>query len=451
MTVGFSPPETARLRERLSGRLALPGEQAYDAARRVWNATHDYRPALVVQPRTTADVQAAVGFARDRELPVCVRGGGHDHAGYAVAHGALMLDLSAMATARVDPARRVAIVGGGATWGTVDEATQAAGLAVTGADVSAVGVGGATLGGGLGWLDRVLGLSCDNLLAAEIVTADAEVRWASADSHPELFWALRGGNFGAVTAFTFAVHPVGPVQLGTAICPIDRAADALGLYQQLCESGGDELFVRARLITAPPAPFVPERLRGRPVAVLSAACFGPPARAGSALAELRRFAPAGADLVRPVPYVELQRMADAMVPRRVRSVQLGGFTGPLGTGVIEALATAAAEPPPMSAVMLQPLGGAVARVPAEATGAEQAAWAERVAGSLPTGTILRPGLPALGRDEPEQRVRAVYGDATYARLAAVKQAYDPGNTFRFNQNIRSSGTDQGTATDQAWR
>jgi FAD/FMN-containing dehydrogenase len=221
MTVGFSPPETARLRERLSGRLALPGEQAYDAARRVWNATHDHRPALVVQPRTTADVQAAVGFARDRELPVCVRGGGHDHAGYAVAHGALMLDLSAMATARVDPVRRMAIVGGGATWGTVDEATQAAGLAVTGADVSAVGVGGATLGGGLGWLDRVLGLSCDNLLAAEIVTADAEVRWASADSHPELFWALRGGggNFGAVTAFTFAVHPVGPVQLGTAICP----------------------------------------------------------------------------------------------------------------------------------------------------------------------------------------------------------------------------------------
>ena len=209
------------------------------------------------------------------------------------------------------------------------------------------------------------------------------------------------------------------------------------------------------------------------MAVLSAAWFGPPARAGSALAELRRFAPAGADLVRPVPYVELQRMADAMVPRRVRSVQLGGFTGPLGTGVIEALATAAAEPPPMSAVMLQPLGGAVARVPAEATafrhrdaahylgvntiappedsGAEQAAWAERVAGSLPTGTILRPGLPALGRDEPEQRVRAVYGDATYARLAAVKQAYDPGNTFRFNQNIRPSGTDQGTGRGQAWR
>jgi len=269
MTVGFSPPETARLRERLSGRLALPGEQAYDAARRVWNATHDYRPALVVQPRTTADVQAAVGFARDRELPVCVRGGGHDHAGYAVAHGALMLDLSAMATARVDPARRVAIVGGGATWGTVDEATQAAGLAVTGADVSAVGVGGATLGGGPGRLDRVLGLSCDNLLAAEIVTADAEVRWASADSHPELFWALRGGNFGAVTAFTFAVHPVGPVQLGTAICPIDRAADALGLYQQLCESGGDELFVRAGLITAPPARSspsgcAPARWRSRP-------------------------------------------------------------------------------------------------------------------------------------------------------------------------------------------
>jgi FAD/FMN-containing dehydrogenase len=226
-------------------------------------------------------------------------------------------------------------------------------------------------------------------------------------------------------------------------------------------------------MTAPPVPFVPEPLRGRPVAVLSAAWLGPPDRAGSALGELRRFAPPGAELVRPITYVELQRMADAMVPRRVRAVQLGGFTGRLGAGVIEALAAAVAEPPPLGAVMLQPLGGAVARVPAEATafrhrdaahylavntiappedsGAEQAAWAETVAGSLPTGTILRPGLPALGRDEPEQRVRAVYGDATYARLAAVKQAYDPGNTFRFNQNIRPSGNDQGTATDQTWR
>jgi len=231
MTATLPTRVTAGLRGRMSGRLALPGEAEYEAARQVWNASHDYRPALVVQPRSADDVRAAVRFAGDHGLPVCVRGGGHNHAGYAVAGGALMLDLSAMASVRVDPARRVAVVGGGATWGVVDQATQAAGLAVTGVDVPAVGVGGATLGGGSGWLHRKLRLSCDNLLAAEIVTADARVLRVSAEEHPELWW----------------------------------------------------------------------------------------------------------------------------------------FTGPLTAGVIDAIAAAAAGPPPMCAVMLQPLGGAVARVPADAT------------------------------------------------------------------------------------
>jgi hypothetical protein len=338
-------------------------------ARQVWNASHDHRPVLITQPVSVADVQAAIRFAADRGLPVSVRGGGHNHAGYAVADGALMLDLFAMTSVRVDPVLRVATVGGGTTWGVVDQATQAAGLAVTGADVSPVGVGGVTLGGGAGWLHRMFGLSGDNLLAAEIVTADAEVLRVSAREHPELFWALRGGggNFGAVTSFTFALHPVGPVHAGTVVCRMDQAAEALALYQHLCESGGDELFVRAMLVTAPPAPFIPEQLRGRPAVILSAAWFGPSARAESALRELRRFTPPGADLVRPVPYVELQRMSDAMVPRRVRAVARGGLTGPLRDRVSDALASAAAQPPPMSMVELQPLGGAVARIPAGAT------------------------------------------------------------------------------------
>ena len=194
---------------------------------------------------------------------------------------------------RVDPARRVATVSGGATWGVVDQATQAMGLAVTGADVSPVGVGGATLGGGVGWLHRMHGLSGDNLLAAEIVTADADVLRVSAHEHPELFWALRGGggNFGAVTAFTFALHPVGPVHAGAVICPMERAANALALYQQLCDTGGDELFLRAMLVTAPPAPHVPEQLRGRPAVILSAAWFGPADQGESALRALREFGP----------------------------------------------------------------------------------------------------------------------------------------------------------------
>jgi FAD/FMN-containing dehydrogenase len=473
MTAHLAPQRATELGERFGGRVMLPGQDGYDAARQVWNVIHSHRPALIAQPETAADVAAAVGFAAEHGLGVCVRGGGYNHAGYAVADGALMLDLSQMRAVRVDPARGVATVGGGATWGTVDTAAGQAGLAVTGSDISHVGVGGSTLGGGLGWLHRKLGLSCDNLRAAKVVTAGGRVLSVSVREHPELFWALRGGggNFGVVTSFTFDLHPVGPVFVGTVIHPMDRVGQALALYQQLCNTGGDRLLTRATLAAAPPLPFIPERLHGKPVVVLSAAWFGPDSQAGSALRELRGFGPPAADLLRPMSYPELQRMQDTAVPRRVKATILGGFTGPLGTGVVEALAEAAAEPPPMAAVMLQPLGGAVARIPADATafsyrhaahylaittmaspaddGAEQAAWGANVQASLPAGTVFGPNVHALGRDEPEQRIHAAYGEKAYARLAAIKAAYDPGNVFRFNKNIRPlpAGPGQESSSD----
>jgi len=248
------------------------------------------------------------------------------------------------------------------------------------------------------------------------------------------------------------------VHAGTVICPVERAAGALALYQHLCDTGGDELFLRAMLVTAPPTPFIPEELRGRPAVILSVAWFGPADQAESTLRELRAFGPPTTDLLRPLSYVQLQGMHDAAVPRRVRAASHGGFTGPLTAGLIEALTSVAAQPPPMSMIELQPLGGAVARVSPDATafgyrraahllavlaaappedpGVEMSAWAEKVNGSLPAGTILGPSVHAMGRDEPEDRVRAAYGEAAYGRLAAAKHAYDPGNLFRFNQNIR---------------
>ena len=475
MTSDISSRASADLRERFGGQITLPGDDGYAAACRVWNAVHEHHPALIARPESAHDVQAAIEVARLRELPVCVRGGGHNHAGYAVADGALMLDLSALQAVEVDPLQEIATVGGGATWNIVDQSTQAAGLAVTGADVSGVGVGGCTLGGGAGWLHRKLGLTCDNLIAAEVVTADASVLVASGAEHPDLFWALRGGggNFGVVTAFTFRLHQVGPVYGGMVIHAMDRAREALELYQHLCESGGDELFVRAMLVTAPPLPFIPEQLRGRPAVILAAAWFGAAGQAGRALRELRQFGPPAADLLRPMSYVDLQRMSDPAVPPRVRAAIPGGFTGPLDPRLIDTLAEAGAAPPARSAVMLQPLGGTVARISPDATpvphrdaahylavnamtlpddpGTEHTAWAGKVLASLPADTLLGPGLHAMDRDEPEERIRAAYGQTAYGRLATVKHAYDPDNVFRFNQNIRPQPPCRGQPGEQRSR
>jgi FAD/FMN-containing dehydrogenase len=254
MMTALSRSATDRLRIRFHGELISPGDDGYDAGRTVWNGAIDRRPALIARARCTADVVAAVCFAREQELPVTVRGGGHSAAGFAVADGALMLDLSAMKATEIDPAARTAVAGPGLVWSDLDAAAQEFGLATTGGVVGSTGIAGLTLGGGIGYLDRLVGLTCDNLLGAEVVTADGQVLQASEESHPDLFWALRGGggNFGVVTSFSYRLHPVAEVYGGLLGYTTDRAVEVLQAYREFSADAPDRLALYAGLLTAPP-------------------------------------------------------------------------------------------------------------------------------------------------------------------------------------------------------
>jgi hypothetical protein len=448
------------LRARFSGELLLPGENGYDAARRVWNAAVDRRPALIARCRGAADVQAALGFAQAAGLPVSIRGGGHHWAGYAVWDDAVMIDLSLMKGVSVDVERGRAVAEGGVLWGELDQATQAVGLATTGADVPSVGIAGHTLGAGTGWLHRVAGLSSDNLLSAQVVTADGEVVRAAEDENPDLFWAMRGGggNFGVATSFEFRLHPVRHLYGGIVLHPLERGREALQLYQELSECASDELFLRAMLMTAPPAPFMPEPLRGRPAVMLLAAHFGLPQEGEEALRPLRRFGPPAVDAFHPMGYLELQQLAGQGPPPVVRAYGRDHWLGGLDSSAIEALVSAATElPSPVAMIHLQQMGGAVSRVPEDATpfAYRHAAHHVGIFGlSLPAtdpdsvarwtravGEALRPASLGGGAvnfllpDEGEEAVRAAYGPEKLSRLAATKARYDASNLLRVNANI----------------
>ena len=442
-----------------AGELIEPGDPRYERARRVWNHAVDRRPALIARCGSTQDVVNAMGMAHQSGMTVSVRGGGHHFAGLGVCDGGLVIDLSPMKRISVNAEGATALVQPGVTWGELDAATQAFGLATTGADVPSVGVAGCTLPGGLGWLHRVAGLSCDNLLSAEVVTATGQVLRAAPDEHDDLFWALRGGggNFGIVTDLEFRLHPVREVLGGMLLYPYDRAREALHTYHELSQSASDDLFLRAMLVTAPPAPFVPADLRGRPAALLSAAYFGPPGESERVLRPLRELGPAAADLIRPMSYLALQRLTAEGIPPDVRAYVKSEWLSGLSGDVIDDLAGRAATPSsPASIVELQPLGGAASRVGAADTAVawRRAAHLVAVIGLSPTGiseeatkewvrTTWAAALPAsagggysgnLMDDEGAERVRASYGSA-YAGLARIKSRYDPGNFFRVNANV----------------
>jgi FAD/FMN-containing dehydrogenase len=449
---------TDRLHTDFRGQLVSPGDDEYDAARRVWNGAIDRHPALIARPSGTSDVVLAVRFARERGLPVSIRGGGHSAAGYAVADDALTLDLSGMKSIMVDPAAGTAVAGPGLVWSELDTATQAYGLATTGGVVGSTGIAGLTLGGGIGFLDRLAGLTCDNLLGAEVVTADGQVLEASPDAHPDLFWALRGGggNFGVVTSFTYRMHPVTEAFGGLLGYAMDRAAEVLQAYREVSADAPDRLALYAGLVAAPPAPFVPEHLRGKRVVGLIPVYFGPADEAAQALAPLLAAAPPVLDLTKPMSYLEVQRLTDGLNPPGMHHYYTTEWLRGLDDQTIAEVVAAGDAPSPVSVVTLKRMGGAGGRVPADAT----PFWYRDAAYLLDIHAQWAPGRPAephvawaraarqaarrdsagggyvnfIGADQGADRVRAAYG-GNYARLAEIKAAYDPDNFFRINNNI----------------
>jgi len=446
------------------GQLITADHDEYDAARCVWNGVIDRRPGLIARCGGTADVAAAVRFARDHDLEIAMRGGGHNVAGTAVCDDGIVIDLSAMRAVGVDPAGRTARVQGGALWSDVDHETQAHGLATTGGIVGHTGVGGLTLGGGIGFLMRKHGLAVDNLLAAEVVTAEGNIVWASADEHPELFWALRGGggNFGIVTTFRFALHPVGPTVLaGPVFWAADDTADVLRFYREFVAEAPDELGSVVRLGTVPPLPAFADELHWRPAIAVDCCYAGAIAAGERAVRTLRRLGSPLVDLIAPMPYAEHQCALDDTFRHGWHYYWKGTDLAGLSDDAIAVIADHAyAAGSPRSYAAMFHLGGAVARVPHDATAYAgrdvshniiiDGVWLPEESGELATAEVawaqgflqaLEPHradsvyVNFLDSDETD-RVREAYGDDVYQRLAEIKAKYDPDNVFHHNRNVQ---------------
>jgi FAD/FMN-containing dehydrogenase len=444
------------------GRVISPGDADYDSARKVWNGAIDRRPRLIARCIGTADVVAVVRFARDHDLEIAVRGGGHNVAGTAVCDGGIVIDLSAMRGVRVDPQGRRAWVQGGALWGDVDHETQAHGLATTGGIVSHTGVAGLTLGGGVGWLMRKHGLTIDNLLAVDVVTAGGELLRASEDEHADLFWAVRGGggNFGVVTSFEFRLHAVGPTVLaGPIFWDASEAGEVLRVYRDFIRNAPDELGTVVRFGTAPPLTVIPADLHWRPVVMIGTCYAGTIEDGERALRPLRASRDPLLDLVGPTPYVAFQSALDTSVMHGWNYYWKSTYLPDLRDDLLDVITEHAfSGSSPRSYVAMFHLKGAVSRVAQGATafGNRQASHA------ITLDAVWRPGedfgerdtawtrefFAALGRfregvyvnflggDEDEGRIREAYVDSVYDRLVEVKTMYDPDNVFHHNQNIR---------------
>ena len=442
------------------GTVLAPGDPGYDDARRVFNGLVDRRPARIMRCTDAADVGSALLLARQEGLPVSVYGGGHGVTGSAVVDGGMCIDLRALDSVVVDPVARTARVGGGATWGAVDAATQEFGLAVTAGRVSDTGVGGLTLGSGSGWLERAFGFTCDNILEAQVVAADGRIVTTSAKENPDLFWAIRGGggNFGIVTEFLFQLHPVGPIVLGGMLMyPASMARNLVRFWRGFMTDAPDEVGTGVAFITAPPLDFVPEPVRGQPVVGVVICYAGDPVEGAEVLAPLLEYGPPAINLVQPMPYVAVQRLIDEANPKGMRNYWTADFLAELTDEAVDTLVSHATAPrSPLSQVILVAGGGAIARVPDDATalGQRNAPWNIHYLSMWPdpadddvnirhTRSMAQAMKPwSTGRlylnyigDEGPGRVEAAYGPEKYGRLQQIKRIWDPDNVFRHNQNI----------------
>jgi FAD/FMN-containing dehydrogenase len=447
------------------GQQFRPGHAGYDEARAVYNGMIDKRPALVARCSGVADVVDAVNLARERRLPLAVRCGGHSVAGKGVCDDGILVDLSGMKGVQVDANRRTARANAGVLWGEFDRETQLFGLATPGGRMTTTGVGGFTLGGGYAWLSTKHGLACDNLISAQVVTADGRVVTASEDENADLLWGLRGGggNFGVVTSYEFKLHELGPIVMaGLVVHPIDGARDVARAWREWVQSAPEAVCSALGILLAPPEPFVPPEVQGTPVLGVLAMYAGDPDEGEQVLRPVKQeIGPPVVDLIDRIPYTAFQAIVDPFSPKGWLNYHRGEHLAGLPDDAIDAYVEHGARvKSPMSQTIVFRHGGAIARVPDDATAASHrdapymwhpiACWGDaadterEIAWVRESSAAMAPFTTGgvylnFEQDEGEDHVRAGYGADKYARLVALKDAYDPGNLFRINQNIAPSG------------
>jgi hypothetical protein len=452
-------PTLDQLREQVSGTVISPDDAGYDEARTVYNAMIDKRPTVVVGALNSADVALAIDFARESELPVAIRGGGHSVPGFGTVDDGVVVDLSGMRAVSVDPAKRTARSQGGATWGDFNAATHEHSLATTGGIISTTGVAGLTFGGGIGYLTRGLGLACDNLIGAEVITADGRVVRASADENADLLWALKGGsgNFGVATALEFQLHPLADIYGGPMFFELEHAGDILRWYRDFIADAPEQFGGFPAFQIAPPLPFIPEDRHGDPMIVFVACWAGPLAEGEAIVNKIKAVAPVVAEHTGPMPYPALNSAFDGLVPAGLQHYWKANFVREMTDEAIAAhLIYGPKVPVVNSTVHIYPINGAAQRV-----GADESAFGHRDANFAPVIAGMWPdpaqneanigwvkdyyaataphseegGYVNFAADDDQDRVRANYG-SNYDRLVNVKRQYDPDNLFRVNQNIK---------------